>query len=236
MVEVLNGYKRLGMITPSDQVISKIKEMIQTGVLKPGDRLPAERKMAADFGFGRTQIREALHKLEFYGIIKTLPQSGSVINNLGITAIDGLISDVLNLQGYDFYSLVETRIVLEVNSIRMCAERRTDEDLVAIEAAHRNFLKYWDTEERVTYDFAFHRAITEGSHNPVFKALMLIITPEIMHVYNKERLCAPSTKVVEEHVYMVEAIRNQKPDHAAELMARHLDGVLDFAKSKLQLH
>jgi GntR family transcriptional repressor for pyruvate dehydrogenase complex len=61
-------------VTSVDQVISKIKNLIGSGVLKPGDRLPAERKMAADFGFGRTHIREALHKLEFYGIIKTLPQ------------------------------------------------------------------------------------------------------------------------------------------------------------------
>ncbi len=234
MVDIFSGYKHIGEISPADKVISKIKEMIQDGTLKPGDRLPAERKMAADFGFGRTQIREALHKLEFYGIIKTLPQSGSVINSLDISALDGLISDMLNLQGYDFYSLVETRIVLEVNSIRMCAERRTEEDLENIELAHRNFLKFWDTDERVTYDFAFHRTIAEASHNPVFKALMLLITPDIMHIYNKERICSPSTKVVEEHVHMVEAIRNKKPDIAAELMTKHMEGVLDFAKSKLE--
>lgn len=233
MVDILSGYRQKGTTSPADLVISKIKELIQTGVLKPGDRLPAERKMATEFGFGRTQVREALHKLEFYGIIKTLPQSGSVINSLDITALDGLMSDVLNLQGYDFYSLVETRIVLEVNSIRLCAERHTEEDLKALETAHYNFLKYWDTEERVSYDFAFHRAITEASHNPVFKALMLIITPDIMNIYNKERICAPNTNVVEEHVRMVDAIRNRQPDLAAELMARHLDGVLDFAKSKI---
>lgn len=234
MVDILNGHKQLGSTTPSDQVITKIKELIQSGVLKPGDRLPAERKMAMEFGFGRTQVREALHKLEFYGIIKTLPQSGSVINSLDITALDGLISDVLNLQGYDFFSLVETRIVLEVNSIRMCAMRRTEEDLLAIETAHHNFLKYWDTEERVSYDFAFHRAIAEASHNPVFKALMLIITPDIMNIYNKERICAPNTAVVEEHVHMVDAIRQQDADKAAALMARHMEGVLEFAKSKVK--
>jgi len=220
-------------VKPEDKVIAKIKELINTGVLKPGDRLPAERKLALEFGFGRTQIREALHKLEFYGIIKTLPQSGSVINQLDIGALDGLISDVLNLQGYDFYSLVETRIMLEVNSIRLCAERRTDSDMEMIEKAHRNFLKYWDTEERVGYDFAFHRAIAEASHNPVFKALMLIITPDIMNIYNKERICASSTLVVEEHVHMVQAIRDQNPDRAVELMMNHMQGVLDFAKSKI---
>lgn len=234
MVDELIKNIDLATATPSDKVIKKIKELIKSGVLKPGDRLPAERKLALEFGFGRTQIREALHKLEFYGIIKTLPQSGSVINRLDITALDGLISDVLNLQGYDFYSLVETRIVLEVNSIRMCAERRTEKDLEMIETAHRNFLKYWDTDQRVTYDFAFHRAIAEASHNPVFKALMLIITPDIMNIYNKERICAPSTTVVEEHVHMVECIRDQKPERAAELMTLHMQGVLDFARAKME--
>lgn len=233
MVDVLSGIKQNSQTKPEDMVIAKIKELIKTGILKPGDRLPAERKLALDFGFGRTQIREALHKLEFYGIIKTLPQSGSVINQLDISALDGLISDVLNLQGYDFYSLVETRIMLEVNSIRMCAERRTEKDMELIEKAHHNFLKYWDTDERVGYDFAFHRAIAEASHNPVFKALLLIITPDIMNIYNKERICAPSTQVVEEHVHMVQAIREQNAEKAVELMTLHMQGVLDFAKSKL---
>lgn len=234
MVDILNGYKPQSTLTPYEQVITKIKELIKTGVLKPGDRLPAERKLALEFGFGRTQIREALHKLEFFGIIKTLPQSGSIVNSLDINALDGLISDVLNLQGYDFFSLVEARIVLEVNCIRLCAERRTETDLLLIEAAHHNFLRFWDTDERVTYDFAFHRAIAEASHNPVFKSMLLTITPDIMHTYNKERICAPSTKVVEEHVHMVEAIRNKLPDVAAELMSKHMDGVLQFAKSKIE--
>ncbi len=220
-------------VNASDRVITKIKELINSGVLKPGDRLPAERKMAADFGFGRAQVREALHKLEFYGIIKTLPQSGSVINRLDITALDGLIKDVLNLQDYDFFSLVETRILLEENAISMCAQRRTKDDLVMIEKAHANFLKYWDSEERVSYDFAFHRAIAEASHNPVVKAMLLIITPDILHVYNKERFCAPSKTVVEEHIAMLDAIREQDAEKAVKLMRQHMQGVLEFAQTKL---
>lgn len=220
-------------VNASDQVITKIKELINSGVLKPGDRLPAERKMAADFGFGRAQVREALHKLEFYGIIKTLPQSGSVINRLDITALDGLIMDVINLQDYDFFSLVETRILLEEKSIGMCAERRTKDDLVMIEKAHDNFVKYWDSEDRVSYDFAFHRAIAEASHNPVVKAMLLIITPDILHVYNKERFCAPSKTVVEEHIAMLDAIRQKDSGKASGLMRQHMQGVLEFAKSKI---
>ncbi|MDD2284616.1 MAG: FadR/GntR family transcriptional regulator [Paludibacter sp.] len=228
-----NKEKQSDQVNAPDKVIAKIKDLISSGVLKPGDRLPAERKMAAEFGFGRAQVREALHKLEFYGIIKTLPQSGSIINRLDITALDGLIMDVINLQDYDFFSLVETRILLEENAISMCAKRRTEEDLIMIEKAHNNFVKYWDSEERMIYDFAFHRAIAEASHNPVVKAMILIITPDILHVYNKERFCAPSRIVVEEHVAMLEAIREQNPGKAAALMKQHMQGVLEFAKSKV---
>lgn len=219
---------------PADQVISKIKELIVAGVLKPGDRLPAERKMATEFGFGRTQIREALHKLEFYGIIKTLPQSGSVIVGLDINTLDGLISDVLNLQNYDFFSLVETRLVLEVNAVKLCAERHTAEDLKKIELAHENYVKLFDTPERVRLDFAFHRAIAEASHNPVFKAMLLIVIPDIMTIYQRDRICAPNKAVGTEHEAMLCAIRDRDGEKASKLMADHLSGVVEFAKSKLE--
>lgn len=234
MAETLIAFKETCVDRPADKVISKVKELINSGVLKPGDRLPAERKMALDFGFGRTQVREALHKLEFYGIIKTLPQSGSVINGLDINTLDGLISDVLNLQHYDFFSLVETRFVLEVNAIRLCAERCTKHDIEILEKAHENFVKYFDSSDRVSHDFAFHRAIAEACHNPVFKAMLMIVIPDIMTIYQKDRICAPITTVVQEHEQMLLAIKNRDGELAAKLMAQHLEGVVDFAKSKLE--
>jgi GntR family transcriptional repressor for pyruvate dehydrogenase complex len=218
----------------SDQVIARIKSMIASGELKPGDRLPAERKLALDLGFGRTQIREALHKLEFYGIVKTLPQSGTVVNRLDITALDGLISDVVNLQEYDFYSLVETRVLLEAKAIRLCAERRTEEDLTRIKLALQQFINSWDTPERVTFDFAFHRAIAEASHNQVIKAMLLIITPDILAIYNRERFCAPRIDLVVEHQQMVEAIRIRDAEGAEKLMIQHLQDVTEFARQKLK--
>lgn len=217
-----------------DIVIEKIKELINSGVLKPGDKLPAERKMALDFGFGRTQIREALHKLEFYGIIKTLPQSGSVINGLDLNTLDGLISDVITLQPYDFYSLVETRVLLEVKAIENCAERRTDEDIKNLTVAHDNYLKYFDTPERVSHDFAFHRAIAEASHNPVFKAMLMIVIPEILSIYQRDRICHPNIVNMNEHELMLNAIIKQDVKGAGEIMTRHLQGVLNFAKARLE--
>lgn len=233
MEEIAIGLDEHCQETTADKVISKIKELISSGVLKPGDRLPAERKMALDFGVGRTQIRESLHKLEFYGIIKTLPQSGSIINGLDINTLDGLISDVLNLQSYDFFSLVETRVLLEVNAIKLCAERSTEKDINKLEKAHENYLKYFETPDRVSYDFAFHRAIAEASHNPVFKAMLMIVIPDIMAIYQRDRICAPNVAVSDEHQQMLDAIKNKDGERASEIMTKHLQGVLDFAKEKL---
>ena len=218
---------------PADVVITRLKEMINTGLLKPGDKLPAERKMAADFGVGRTQIREALHKLEFYGIIKTLPQSGSVINGLDITTLNGLISDVLDLQQYDFYSLVETRLVLELNAIKLCAERRTDLDIEKLKLAHQNLIDNFDAIDRVSYDFAFHRAIAEGSHNPVIKAMLMIVIPDILSIYQRDRICAPNKTLIDEHAQMIDAIVQKDVERAAGLMLQHLQGVVDFAKARI---
>lgn len=216
----------------SDKVIERIKDLINAGVLKPGDRLPAERKLSADLCIGRTHVREALHKLEFYGIIKTLPQSGSVVNGLDINTLDGMISDVIDLQQYDFYSLVETRLILEINSIELCAERASETDIMNIEKASDNFIRHFNTEKRVSHDFAFHRAIAEGCHNPVIKAMLLIIIPDILKIYMKDRVCIPNPDVITEHIQMVEAIKKRNPVLAGKLMKAHLQGVVDFARSK----
>lgn len=217
----------------ADIVITKIKELISSGSLKPGDKLPSERKLSEQFGVGRTNIREALHKLEFYGIIKTLPQSGSVINGLDINTLNGMISDVLNLQEYDFYSLVETRLVLEMNAIKLCAERATKKDIEKIAKAHEDFVNSFNSNEREGSDFAFHRAIAEGSHNLVFRAMLLIIIPDILKIYRQDSICAPNPALIEQHYNMVEAIRNRDGELASQLMEQHLKGVVQFAKSKL---
>ncbi|HLP05720.1 MAG TPA: FCD domain-containing protein, partial [Paludibacter sp.] len=122
----------------------------------------------------------------------------------------------------------------EVNAIRLCAERCNEKDIKALEKAHENFLKYYDTPERVSHDFAFHRAIAEGCHNPVFKAMLLIVIPDIMAIYQRDRICAPTSNVLEEHTQMLDLIKKHDGEKAAALMAKHLQGVVDFAKRKLQ--
>ena len=68
---VAHHFTELEFKKPSDLIISQIRRLITEGVLKPGDRLPPERELAERFAVGRGHVRDAIKKLEFYGILKT---------------------------------------------------------------------------------------------------------------------------------------------------------------------
>ncbi len=217
---------------PADEVIHRIKGMLSGGELQPGSRLPAERKLSEMFGVGRTHVRQALQKLEFYGIVKTFPQSGSVIATMKVDSLQNLIADVLKIDGYDFRSLVEMRVILEINSIRLCALNRTEDELTEIRAAMEDFLAHFNSPQRVEKDFIFHRAIARASQNNVLCSMLLTITPDILRHYHYNRACAePDQKVIDEHQEMIRCIAGRDPQQAEEVMKRHLAGLVAFSQS-----
>ena len=75
-----------------NSIIFKIREIINFKNLEPGDKLPSERSLSEKFGVTRTNIRESIQKLEFYGILKSRPQSGTFLANIGVIAINGMIA------------------------------------------------------------------------------------------------------------------------------------------------
>ena len=105
-------FKEIVIESPVDKIIKQLRSLISSGQLKAGDRLPSERKLSEKFGVSRNYVRDAIQKLEFYGILKTMPQSGTVVAGIGITALEGLISDILKIENSEFASLVETRVLL----------------------------------------------------------------------------------------------------------------------------
>ena len=179
--EVIQNVQQVKSQSPTDHIIHQVRDLILSAQLKPGDKIPSERKLAETFGVSRGNLRIAIQKLEFYGILKTLPQRGTVVASIGVTALEGLISDVLKIEDNDFVSLVETRILLECEAARLAALKRTDEDIQSIEEA----LEGHDEKaklglEAVEEDLLFHIKIAEASKNSVLKSMMVIITPDII--------------------------------------------------------
>ena len=162
-------------------IISKIGELINFKNLEPGDKLPSERMLSEKFEVSRSTVREAIQKLEFYGLLKSIPQSGTFVANIGVIAMNGMIEDILRLEDPDFKSLVETRILLELKTVRLAALRRTEEDLSEmLKTLEAYKSKVINGEDAVQEDLLFHLAIAKASGNSTMNTFMLMITPEII--------------------------------------------------------
>jgi len=233
-INALNNFQEIKIESPVEKIIHQIRELITSGQLNPGDKLPPERKLAERLGVGRGNVRDAIKKLEFYGILKTLPQSGTVVTGIGITALEGLISDVLKIENTDFAALVETRVLLETESAKLAAIRRTDKDIEKIrEALEAYASKVKLNEPAVEEDLMFHLKIAEASKNTVLKSLMLIIIPDIIRNFLQLEVCSTNGRFYEalkEHETILKYIQEKNSEKAAEAMRYHLKSVLDYSK------
>lgn len=221
---------KLEILTKTDNefaqkdIISKIRDLILRKNLEPGDKLPSERQLSDKFGTSRGNIREAIQKLEFYGILKSIPQSGTFVANIGAIAMKGMIEDILRLEEPDFKSLVETRILLELKTARLASLRRSDEDLIEmrnnLDAYNEKVLK---GEDAVQEDLLFHLAIAKAAGNSTLNTFMLIITPGIITNFEKYHVCDKNQPVVgiKEHEAVFEAIKNKDPEAARQKMKDH---------------
>jgi len=229
---MIENFRAISIESPVDKIIRQIRNLITTGQLVSGDRLPSERKLVEKLGVSRKHVRDAIQKLEFYGILKTLPQSGTVVSGLGITALEGLITDVLRLEKSDFSSLVETRMIMETSSASLAAKRRTKDDILAIQKAleaYENKIKRGDLA--VEEDLMFHLTITRASKNSVLNSLMTIITPDIISSFVELEVCSEeqTVKVINEHRLILQHIIEQNEEEASRSMHLHLQDIIEFS-------
>ncbi|NRD23088.1 FadR family transcriptional regulator [Winogradskyella litoriviva] len=212
-------------------IISKINDVIIYKNLESGDRLPSERTLAEKFEVSRSSIRAAIQKLEFYGVLKSIPQSGTYIANIGVVAINGIIKNLLRLDSPDFKSLVQTRILLELKITGLAAVNRTDADLKDMEAALQAYKdKVLNKEDAVQEDLLFHLAIAKAGGNTTMNSIMLMITPEIIMNFEKYHICDEglSQNVINEHQAVFDAIKNKDSKLAQEKMKEHFKVLYEY--------
>ena len=233
-MDILSNISPVIVEKPADLIIRQIKDLITSGALKPGDKLPSERKLSDSFGVGRTCVRDAIKKLEFYGILKTLPQSGTIVSGMEIQTIENLISDVLKMEDFDFFSLVEVRILLEMKAANLCAQRRSKEELECLKQDIEDYeKKIQDGSVTFMDDVKIHQQIAKGAGNPVLESLLMIISPELMVHYHTHDLCVRDLeRPLKEHWELYRHIEMQEPEKAALTMKKHLKNILQFAQQQ----
>ena len=218
-----------------NSIISQIRDLINYKNLEPGDKLPSERMLSEKFGVSRSNIRETIQKLEFYGLLKSMTQSGTFVANIGGVALNGMIDDILRLEDPDFKSLVETRILLELKISALAAVRRSESDLKQIEEALQAYSeKVLNGQDAVQEDLLFHLAIAKAAGNSTLNTLMLMITPEIITNFETYHVCDKNQARagIQEHTDIFEAIKEQDPIKVKEKMNIHFNILYQYCNAE----
>lgn len=165
----------MNKIRLSDQVAVEIERYIAEGELKPGDRLPAERKLAERMGISRPSLREAIHKLVNKGIIQTRPGGGNYVSESIEPSFVDPLSAILKDIPESRFQILETRYAIESTAAWYAALRATDEDKENIKRCYEIMIQMHgsdDPMEEAYADAEFHLSIVKASHNSVLLHVM----------------------------------------------------------------
>jgi DNA-binding FadR family transcriptional regulator len=211
------------------EIVDALAGSIRNGELQPGAKLPTEAEIMARFSVSRTVVREALSKLQAADLVETRHGVGTFVlapadsANFRIAAVDfATVADVI--------SVLELRISLETEAAGLAAQRRDEQNLVALEAALRAFHASIGAEsDAVPSDFQFHLEVARATGNRHFADLMVYLGTMIIprtrvntaHSAPEGRL-AYLERVHGEHENIFIAIRNQDAEAARAAMRMHL--------------
>jgi GntR family transcriptional regulator, transcriptional repressor for pyruvate dehydrogenase complex len=198
------------------QVMEQIKELIASGRLKPGDKIPTEQELAVKFGVGRSSIREAIKVFTYLGIFESQTRKGTCLqDHSGIS--EEALTWAFILGRDDFRNLMEVRKALELEAWFILCEaakedpRSIDPTVVSLEKEIRcmkTAIAEKDDAELVEADFRFHRCAVAASGNSLFSNLfdtLKSFTCEEITRSNIPRNYSP--RIVEEHREMIEALK-----------------------------
>jgi GntR family transcriptional regulator, transcriptional repressor for pyruvate dehydrogenase complex len=223
-------FEKIEIAKPSEIVVQKIQELISSGKLKPGDYLPPERDLSNILGVGRGHVQDALKQLRFFGILETKPQDGTVVVDVGINAMENYFSKVLKLGRKDFEALLETRVVLEVQSAKLTAERATAKEVKELIKLHDIFKeKSLAGDNRLEEDIAFHNKIADLCRNFILSSLIRLIMPDVIRLSKDLNICGDNQFVIalDEHKAVIDAIANKEPVAAGKAMEHHIQRITD---------
>src|SRR3954463_9797273 len=157
-------------------VVAHVRQLIDSGTLGPGARLPPERDLAEQVGVSRPTVRAGLRTLAALGVVRSRRGSGTYIPagppTLGVEALT-FVAALHKFSGDDFY---EARRVLEEAAAGMAAERATPEQLATLAAQVASlFASMSERQVFLVHDINFHRGIAAASGNPIIASLVEMV-------------------------------------------------------------
>ena len=224
-------------IRPKERLYQEIVEHVQaqilSGELKPGDRIPAERELAAHFRVSRAAVREAIKALTEKGLVNVHVGRGTFVSALTtdhvVQSMSLLLRDARNTPEH----LQEAREILEVPIARLAALNRSEEHLLRLHELLRAMeAQRLMTRAFIDADTEFHFELARASGNPVLE----IVSRTLLTMLRSERVFMVGFRdeihgAIGSHAEIVSALEQQDADAAGAAMARHLSHVSAVLRS-----
>ncbi|MFE2941654.1 FadR/GntR family transcriptional regulator [Streptomyces sp. NPDC059255] len=157
----------------TDEAIERIKGMIVSGALRPGDRLPKESELAAELGLSRNSLREAVRALSLIRILDVRQGDGTYVTSLAPQLLLEALSFVVDFHRDDtVLEFLAVRRILEPAATALASSRITEEELDALGAQLDALGPEPSVEELVAADLEFHHGIVRQSGNAVLCSLL----------------------------------------------------------------
>lgn len=227
----IDFFQPIDMEDPADKIIQQIRDMIHEGILKPGDRLPSEKRIEERVGIGRGHVTRALRRLETYGILKTVPQSGTYVAAIGIDALESLATNILKLNDQNIEALMDVKFVLEKYAAENAVKTVTDDQIAELESVSRSISEKID-KGLVSFDedMVFHLKIADMVENPVLRSLLTLLSSQAITLFKdleerlgREKLLERLHDAVKEHGEIVTALRARDSEQLVSLIAKHYE-------------
>lgn len=211
-----------------EDIAAEMMAQIQSGELRPGDRLPPERTLAEKYRVSRTTIREALRSMEMMGCVESRVGGGTFIKSPSLSGIVDPFSMLLNQNQRLGGELIEVRLILETEIAALAARRRTEAQLSRLEGTLREMeADIGSGGMGLRADERFHEILTQAAGNETLSTMLRMCAGML----SRTRPITQSVKGVprmalRDHAAICEAIRQQNERAARRLMRQHLNRAL----------
>lgn len=239
-IPIAAGGSVLRPLKAAEVVAREIVRSIRSEGLRPGDPLPGEAPMLAQYGVSRESLREGLRLLEVQGMItiRRGPGGGPIVGTVDPANLGRMQALFYDMAGAEYDELFQAWVFAESHLARMAA---TNPDAEARERAMAPYLsgeaedgEHADLEVFVTGHEGFHGAVAGLAGNRVFQLTFrsygLVVAHHLATVGDVRSL---HQKLVEDHLKIAQAVVVGDAEEAAALMDGHLNKVIEVNKARL---
>lgn len=214
----------------SDLVLERMRDLILSGAIAPGESLPSEHELMRRYGVGRPAVREALQSLQTMGLITISHGERSRVNELTPDAVlrqgDAIARSLLHTAPENLEDLKQARRLFEIGMVRVGAPRVTSEEIDALRAlidTQRSCLG-GEPASFIRADIAFHVGVAALSGNRILSAVSQAMLGWLFRFHSDLLIWSGhETVTLAEHEGIVAALEARDPDRAAAAMEAHLD-------------